>query len=64
MLFQFRFVRDRQFLATLFAAAGQDLTTIGGLHALTKTMHGLAATSMRLKCTFHRSLKFFTAVCC
>ena len=53
LLFQFRFVRNRQFLTTLFTTAGQYLTAIGSLHTLTKTMHGLAATSVRLKCTFH-----------
>jgi hypothetical protein len=57
MLFQFRFVRNRQLLTTLRATAGQDLTAIGSLHALTKAMHALAATSMWLKCTFH--LKVF-----
>ena len=52
-LFQFRFVRNSQFLTTLFTTAGQNFTTVGGLHPLAETVNALAATSMWLKCTFH-----------
>lgn len=52
-LFQFRFVRNSQFLTTLFTTASQNFTAVGGLHPLAETVNALAATSMWLKCTFH-----------
>jgi hypothetical protein len=52
-LLQFRFVRNSQFPTTLFATAGQDFTTVGGLHPLAESVNALAATSMWLKCTLH-----------
>ena len=52
-LFQIRFVRNRQFMTALGPAAGQYLAAIGGLHTFTESVNGLAATRMRLKCTFH-----------
>ena len=53
VLFQFRFVGNRQFLTTLFPAACQYFTAIGSLHALTKTVNVFAAASMWLERTFH-----------
>ena len=52
-LFQLTLIGNRQFLAALCTAARQHLAAIGGLHAFAKTVNGLAALPVRLKCTFH-----------
>jgi hypothetical protein len=45
-------------MPSLAAAAGQDLTAVGGLHAFTETMHRLPAAAMGLECTFHDFITF------
>ena len=45
-------VGDSQLVTSLGPAACQDLTAIGILHALTKTMNALSAAFMRLVCSF------------
>ena len=57
-LFQAFLVRDGELVATLGAAAGQDLAAVGGLHALAETVNRLAAALMRLECTFHDAFCF------
>jgi hypothetical protein len=39
VLFQFAFVRNREFMTAFRAAACQHFAAIGSLHALAKTMH-------------------------
>jgi|GEM_PF-4111835 hypothetical protein len=48
-------------MTTLCTAAGQNLTTIGGLHPLAEAVNRLAATSVWLKCALH--LKDFLRFC-
>jgi hypothetical protein len=45
-------------MATLGAAAGQNLAAIGGLHALAEAVNRFTATLMRLECTFHDAFVF------
>ncbi len=52
-LFQLAFVRNRKFLTAFSATGCQNSASVCRFHALTKTVNGLAATVMRLKCTFH-----------
>lgn len=59
-LLQFLLVANRQLVTAFGTTAGQHLTTISRLHALTESMNGFAAAAMRLKCTFHCLISFFT----
>jgi hypothetical protein len=43
-------------MASFRTTAGQYLSAVSGLHALSETMNGLAAAAMRLECTFHFKL--------
>lgn len=52
-LLQFAFIAHGQLMATLGTAAGQHFATVGSLHALTEAVYALAATVVRLECTFH-----------
>ena len=52
-LFQFRLIRNCQFLTSLFATACQYFAAIGCLHSSAKTVYGLATAPVWLKCTFH-----------
>ena len=45
-------------MTTFGAAACQYFSSIGSLHAFTKTMNRFTAAAMRLKCTFHFKLVF------
>ena len=47
------FVRNGQLFATLSATACQYTATIGSGHSLTETVLVVAATVVRLKCSFH-----------
>ena len=47
------FVRHSQLLATLGAAACQYSATVLGSHSLTETVLVVAATVVRLECSFH-----------
>jgi hypothetical protein len=59
LLLQLPLIRNTQFLAAFSATASQNLTAIGCFHALTETVNGFTALTMRLVCTFH-ALCFFT----
>ena len=53
-LFQASFVGNAEFPAALFAATGEDFTTVFRFHALAKAVLVPTGAAGRLVCTFHR----------